>query len=160
MGRRFLAGIAVVLLFGFIAMVAAVHLQARQEARQDDSEGAVGSAPRGPAKVMTVKVEPRQPKTVKVEVPVDRATHGDTPAFRGEGWFQQNCSVCHVGLWEKQGQGKPPALSLTGVLKGASAAREAAVRAQIQKGSQNMPGFQNTFTSTQFEELITYLKTL
>ena len=33
-----------------------------------------------------------------------------------------------------------------------------AVRAQIQKGSQNMPGFQNTFTPAQFEELITYLK--
>jgi mono/diheme cytochrome c family protein len=156
MKGRFLGGIAVVLLFGFITMVAAVHLQARQE----DREGAVGSAPRGPTKAMTVKVEPRQPKTVKVEVPVDRAVHSDTPAFRGEGWFQQNCSVCHVGLWEKQGQGKPPALSLTGVLKGASAAREAAVRAQIQKGSPNMPGFQNTFTDAQLEELITYLKTL
>jgi mono/diheme cytochrome c family protein len=109
---------------------------------------------------MTVKVEPRQPKTVKVEVPVDRATHRDTPAFRGEGWFQQNCSVCHVGLWQKQGQGKPPAPSLSGVLRGATPAREAAVRAHIQKGSQNMPGFHNTFTSTQFEELITYLETL
>ena len=156
MTRRFLAGIAVVLATGFIAIAAAVHLQARQE----DREGAVGSAPRGPATVMTVKVEPRQPKTVKVEVPVDRAVHGDTPAFRGEGWFQQNCSVCHVGLWEKQGQGKPTAPNLAGVLKGASADREAAVRTQIQKGSPNMPGFQNTFTSAQFEELITYLKTL
>jgi mono/diheme cytochrome c family protein len=156
MRRVFLATIASILLAGFIASTVGIRLQARQE----DREGAIGSAPRGPTKVMTVKVEPRQPKTVKVEVAVDRATHGDTPAFRGEGWFQQNCSVCHVGLWEKQGQGKPPASSLTGVLKGASAAREAAVRAQIQKGSPNMPGFQNTFTSAQFEELITYLKTL
>jgi hypothetical protein len=156
MRRRFLARIAVVLATSLIATAAAVHLQARQEER----EGAVGSAPRGPRKVMTVKVEPRQPKTVKVEVPVERAVHGDTPAFRGEGWFQQNCSVCHVGLWEKQGQGKPPAPSLTGVLKDASPDREAAVRTRIQKGSQNMPGFQNTFTSTQLEELITYLKTL
>ena len=155
MRRRFLAGIAVVLATGFIA-ITAVQLQARQE----DREGAVGRAPRGPAKVMSGKVEPRQSKTVKVEVPVERAVHGDTPAFRGEGWFQQNCSVCHVGLWEKQGQGTPPAPSLTGVLKGASPDREAAVRAQIQKGSPNMPGFQNTFTSAQFEELITYLKTL
>jgi mono/diheme cytochrome c family protein len=155
MRRRFLAGIVVILATGFIA-VAAVHLQARQE----DREGAVGRAPRGPAKAMTVKVEPRQPKTVKVEVPVDRAVHGDTPAFRGEGWFQQNCSVCHVGLWEKQGQGRPTAPTLAGVLKGASPDREATVRTQIQKGSQNMPGFQNTFTSAQFEELITYLKTL
>ena len=156
MKRRFLGGITIVVLAGFLAMVAAVQLQARQE----DREGAVGSAPRGPTKVVTVKVEPRQPKTVKVEVPVERAVHSDTPAFRGEGWFQQNCSVCHVGLWEKQGQGKPPAPSLTGVLKGASAARETAVRAQIQKGSPNMPGFQNTFTNAQLEELITYLKTL
>jgi mono/diheme cytochrome c family protein len=148
--------LATILLAGFITSTAVVHLQARQENR----EGAVGSAPRGPTKVMTVKVEPRQPKTVKVEVPVDRATHSDTPAFRGEGWFQQNCSVCHVGLWEKQGQGKPPAPALTGVLKDASTAREAAVRAQIQKGSPNMPGFQNTFTNAQLDELITYLKTL
>jgi hypothetical protein len=160
MTRRFRAGFAVLFLSGFIAMVAAVHLQARQEGRQEDQEGAVGSAPRGPTTVKTVKVEPRQPKTVKVEVAVDRAVHSDTPAFRGEGWFQQNCSVCHVGLWEKQGQGKPPAPTLTGVLKDASAAREAAVRTQIQKGSPNMPGFQNTFTSTQLDELITYLKTL
>jgi mono/diheme cytochrome c family protein len=156
MQRVFLATFASVVLTVFIASFAAVHLQARQE----DREGAVGSAPKGPAKVMTAKVQPRQPKTVKVEVPVDRATHSDTPAFRGEGWFQQNCSVCHVGLWEKQGQGKPTGPSLTGVLKGATPAREAAVRAQIQKGSQNMPGFQNTFTSAQLEELITYLKTL
>jgi mono/diheme cytochrome c family protein len=155
MRRRFLAGIAVVLATGFMA-IAAVHLQARQE----DREGAMGRAPRGPAKAMTIRVAPRQPKTVKVEVPVDRAVHADTPAFRGEGWFQQNCSVCHVGLWEKQGQGKPPGPDLAGVLKGASPEREAAVRTQIQKGSQNMPGFQNTFTSAQFEELITYLKTL
>jgi mono/diheme cytochrome c family protein len=156
MRRVFLAIIASIVLAGFIASIAAVRLQAFQEGR----EGAVGKTPRAPAKVMSGKVEPRQPKTVKVEVSVDRATHSDTPAFRGEGWFQQNCSVCHVGLWEKQGQGKPPALSLTGVLKGASAAREAVVRAQIQKGSPNMPGFQNTFTDAQFEELITYLKTL
>jgi mono/diheme cytochrome c family protein len=156
MRRVFLATIAIIVVAGFIASLAAVRLQARQE----DREGAVGSAPRGPAKVMTVKVEPRQPKTVKVEVPVDRAMHADTPAFRGEGWFQQNCSVCHVGLWVKQGQGKPTAPSLTGVLKDASPAREAAVRTHVQKGSQNMPGFQHTFTSTQLDELIIYLKTL
>ena len=147
MKRGFLAGIAIVL-------VTAVATTVQVRAGQQDRAGAV------PTKVMTVKVEPRQPKTVKVEVPVERAAYADTPAFRGEGWFQQNCSVCHVGLWEKQGQGKPSAPSLTGVLKGASPEREAAVRAHIQKGSQNMPGFQNTFTSAQFEELITYLKTL
>ena len=153
MKRGFLAGIAIVLAAG---VATTVHGRARQENR----EGAVGDAAQGPTKVMTVKVEPRQPKTVKVEVPVDRAAHADTPAFRGEGWFQQNCSVCHVGLWEKQGQGKPTAPNLAGALKGASPDREAAVRAYIRKGSQNMPGFQNTFTSAQFEELITYLKTL
>ena len=156
MRRVFLATIASILLAGFIASTVAIRLQARQE----DREGAIGSAPRGPTKVMTVKVEPRQAKTVKVEVAVDRATHGDTPAFRGEGWFQQNCSVCHVGLWEKQGQGKPPAPNLMGVLKGASPERETAVRTHIQKGSPNMPGFQNAFTPAEFEELIAYLKTL
>ena len=136
---------------GFVAAVATVALAACV------TMAAMGQET---TKVISARVEPRQPRTVKVEVPVDRAARSETPAFRGEGWFQQQCSVCHVGLWEKQGQGKPTAPSLAGVLKGASPEREAAVRTHIQKGSQSMPGFQNTFTSAQFEELITYLKTL
>jgi mono/diheme cytochrome c family protein len=113
-----------------------------------------------PAKITTVKATRSPSKTVKVEVPIERAVRADTPAFRGEGWFQQHCGVCHLGRWRKSGQLQPYAPAMTGVFKDRSPEREAFVRAYIQNGSANMPGFRNTFTSTQFEELIQYLKTL
>lgn len=112
-----------------------------------------------PTKPITVKAERTPVKTVKVEVPVEQAVRHDTPVFRGEGWFQQQCGVCHLGRWRKDGQ-LQPVLGLAGVLKDASPAREAAVREHIQRGSVNMPGFQNAFTPTEFDELIAYLKTL
>lgn len=114
-----------------------------------------------PTQVTTVKATRSAVKPIKVDVPVQKANH-DTgaPAFRGEGWFQQECGLCHLGRWRKQGQLQPSAPPLTGVLKNADSAREAAVRAFIQTGSQNMPGFRNTFTTAEFEELVAYLKTL
>ncbi len=112
-----------------------------------------------PTKATTVKVDARQPKTVKVEVPIEKPVRSNTPAFRGEGWFQQHCSVCHLGLWVKEGQLKPFAPSLAGVLKDTSREREETVRTYIRRGSTNMPGFQNTFTPAEFDELIAYLKT-
>jgi mono/diheme cytochrome c family protein len=113
-----------------------------------------------PTEVTTVKASRTPIKTVKVEVPIAKTATGDAPAFRGEGWFQQQCGVCHLSRWRKSGQLQPYAPTLTGVLKDAAPAREAAVRAFIQVGSQNMPGFRNTFTAAEFEELVAYLKTM
>ena len=114
-----------------------------------------------PKQITTVKATRSAVKPVKVDVPVQKTNHDTSaPAFRGEGWFQQECGLCHLGRWRKSGQLQPSAPPLTGVLKNADAAREAAVRAFIQTGSQNMPGFRDTFTAAEFEELVAYLKAL
>ena len=113
---------------------------------------------RTPTTITTVKVPRAQVKTIRTEVPVEKAVRQETPAFRGEGFFLQRCSTCHVGEWRKAGQVKAYAPVLTGVLKDAS--RETTVRNYIRNGSANMPGFSNTFTTAQFDDLIAYLKTL
>jgi mono/diheme cytochrome c family protein len=143
MKRGILAGLAVIVA-GSMGLTAAA---------QREGQGS------GPTKPITVKAQRTPVRTVKVEVPVIQAVRSDTPAFRGEGSFQQKCGVCHLGRWRKAGQ-LQPALSLAGVFKDTSPDREAAVREQIQRGSLNMPGFQNTFTPSEFDDLIAYLKTL
>ena len=129
-------------------------------AGQDEEGPGGGARVPVPSRVTTVKASRTPVKTVKVEVPVEKAARSDTPAFRGEGWFQQNCGVCHLGRWRKQGQLQSSAPSLTAVLKDRSPERETAVREYIRRGSANMPGFMNAFTPAEFEELIAYLKTL
>ena len=111
-----------------------------------------------PTKPVTAKAQRTRVQTVKVEVPITQAARSDTPAFRGEERFLQRCSLCHLGRWNKTGQ-LQPWVPLAG-LKDASPDREAAVREQIRRGSLNMPSFQNTFTPSELDDLIAYLKTL
>jgi mono/diheme cytochrome c family protein len=144
----------VVLLMGLTAMA-----QMPQQGGGDPEEGGGGARTPIPTKITTVKATRTATKTVKVAVPVTQAARNDTPVFRGEGWFQQYCGVCHLGRWRKNGQLKP-VQSLEGVFtKNPGPDREAYVRAYIQNGSANMPGFRNTFTPAQFDELIAFLKT-
>jgi mono/diheme cytochrome c family protein len=141
-----------------VVAVAAVLLLPALARAQDEA-----APPRVPVpkEITTVKATRSATKTVKTAVPIQRVAHDPSAAaFRGEGWFQQQCAVCHSGRWRKQGQLQPYAPPLTGVLKNADTAREKVVRAFIEAGSQNMPGFRNTFTATEFDELIAYLKTL
>jgi mono/diheme cytochrome c family protein len=84
----------------------------------------------------------------------------DRAAMRGEAWFYQRCSLCHMGRIVKDDTYKPMAPALIGVLKNATPQRDAAVREKIQQGSQRMPGFRYNFTPAEFEELLAYLKTL
>ncbi len=112
-----------------------------------------------PDQITTGKASRTSVKTVRVEVPIDKAARRDTPEFRGEGWFQQKCGVCHLGRWRKTGQ-LEPFVSLVGILGDATADQEAGVSDFIQTGSVNMPGFRNALTPTQLDELIEYLKTL
>jgi mono/diheme cytochrome c family protein len=149
MKRALVAGLAALLAGWMSATIAG-----------QDEEGPSGARVPVPTRVTTVKASRTPIKTVKVEVPVDKAARNDTPAFKGEGWFQQNCGVCHLGRWRKQGQLQSFAPVLSGVLKDRSPEREAAVREYIRGGSANMPGFQNAFTPAEFDELIAYLKTL
>jgi mono/diheme cytochrome c family protein len=81
-------------------------------------------------------------------------------AVRGEAWFYQRCSLCHMGRIVKDDRYEPMAPRLDGVLKNAAPEREKAVRQFIQQGSQRMPGFRYNFTPAEFEELMAYLKTL
>jgi mono/diheme cytochrome c family protein len=82
------------------------------------------------------------------------------PAARGEAWFYQRCSLCHMGRIVKDETYEPMAPSLNGLLKNAPPDREKLVREQILRGSLRMPGFRYNLTPAEFEELMTYLKTL
>lgn len=79
---------------------------------------------------------------------------------RGEAWFYQRCSLCHMGRIVKDDVYQPMGPRLNGLLKGASPEREKLVRQQIDRGSPRMPGFQHTFTPAEMEELIAYMRTL
>jgi mono/diheme cytochrome c family protein len=81
---------------------------------------------------------------------------------RGEHWFLQRCSICHLASFTKADAAGYPnkAPSLEGLLKGASPDKERAVREQIRNGSTNMPGFQYGLDQKDLDELIAYLKTL
>ena len=101
-------------------------------------------------------------------VPPDVSTQLQTPApaasseaaTRGEAWFYQRCSLCHVGRIVKDETYQPMAPSLEGVLRDAPPDRERVIREQIQRGSLRMPGFRYNFTPAEFNELMVYLKTL
>lgn len=85
---------------------------------------------------------------------------GGEAATRGEAWFYQRCSLCHVGRLVKDNTYEPMAPSLEGILQDANPAREELIRGQIQRGSLRMPGFRYNLTPAEFDELMTYLKTL
>lgn len=83
-----------------------------------------------------------------------------TQVERGEAWYYQRCSLCHMGRIVKDNTYEPMTPALTGVLADTSPEREQFVRAYIQQGSAMMPGFRYSFTEEEFEELMAYLKTL
>lgn len=83
-----------------------------------------------------------------------------TQVERGEAWYYQRCSLCHMGRIVKDNTYQPMTPPLTGVLEDTSPEREQFVRAYIQQGTAMMPGFRYSFTAEEFEELMAYLKTL
>lgn len=99
------------------------------------------------------------PSDVSTQSPLVAQAAGSA-ATRGEAWFYQRCSLCHMGRIVKDDTYQPMAPRLDGVLRSASPDREKAVREFIQQGSLRMPGFRYTFTPAEFEELMAYLKTL
>lgn len=116
-----------------------------------------GGSPEG----QTARTEARRPETIKVEVPVVPARWGDSPEMRGARHFMRRCLHCHRGLYTKGDQRPPYGISLAGVLKDAAPDREAFIRDFIQQGSpNNMPGYRDTFTPQEFDDLIAFLRTL
>lgn len=81
------------------------------------------------------------------------------PVKRGESWFYQRCSLCHLGRVLKNESHDPMAKSLNGVFKDAPPNREEAVRDLIRRGNLRMPGFQY-LDPDQLDDVIAYLKTL
>ena len=101
----------------------------------------------------------------------------------GERVFVQRCSLCHLQRRLKDfspapAGTNPPSLfkcipsssntacpatvgpNLAGVFKGASPAKEKALRQLIEKGTQNMPGFQYGLEPKEMDDVIAYLKTM
>lgn len=79
---------------------------------------------------------------------------------RGEGFFLQRCSLCH--LPRKLKFGSPPVVgpSLAGLFKDATPEQMKILRGFILKGGPNMPGFQYGLETKEIDDLIAYLKTL
>jgi mono/diheme cytochrome c family protein len=84
--------------------------------------------------------------------------------FEGKGLFKQRCAVCHLASIVGSVNGKPvvsttktngPMLSKDLVIPA-----EAAIRAQIMKGSDKMPSFQYGLKPEQITAIIEYLKTV
>ena len=81
-------------------------------------------------------------------------------ARRGEGFFLQRCSLCH--LPRKLKFGSPPVIgpSLSGQFKDATPDQMKILRGFILKGGPDMPGFQYGLEPKEVDDLIAYLKTL
>jgi mono/diheme cytochrome c family protein len=79
---------------------------------------------------------------------------------RGEGFFLQRCSLCH--LPRKLKFGSPPVIgpSLSGQFKDAPPDQLKILRGFILKGGPDMPGFQYGLEPKEVDDLIAYLKTL
>jgi mono/diheme cytochrome c family protein len=79
---------------------------------------------------------------------------------RGEIWFYEHCSLCHMERVTKHTVYKPLRPKLDGLFKNATLEQEKDLREFIKVGTLRMPGFRYTFNDEEFEELIAYLKSL
>jgi mono/diheme cytochrome c family protein len=79
---------------------------------------------------------------------------------RGEGFFLQRCSLCHLPRKLKFGSPATVGPVLNGLFKEAGADQQKLLRGFILKGSPGMPGFQYGLEPKEVDDLIAYLKTL
>ena len=79
---------------------------------------------------------------------------------RGEGFFLQRCSICH--LPRKLKFGSPPVIGpiLSGQFKEATPDQMKVLRGFILKGGPDMPGFQYGLDPKEVDDLIAYLKAM
>jgi mono/diheme cytochrome c family protein len=100
------------------------------------------------------------PRGVQTQTGPAVGTPNKEAVTRGEAWFYQRCSLCHMGRIVKDDVYQPMGPALSGLLKTASPEREKQIREQIQRGSPRMPGFQHTITPAELDELMAYLRKL
>ena len=106
----------------------------------------------GGLKLLIAQDKPAQPRSTTVQL--------SDQERRGEGFFLQRCSLCH--LPRKLKFGSPPVIgpSLAGLFKDATPEQMKVLRGFILKGGPNMPGFQYGLEPREIDDLIAYLKTL
>ena len=80
---------------------------------------------------------------------------------KGNKLFSANCAVCHyrASSAKKIGPGLR-GFSRRGRYTDGKPVDDASVRAWIEKGGKDMPGFKDTLNAEQVRELVAYLKTL
>ncbi len=80
---------------------------------------------------------------------------------QGKKLFDLKCAVCHYSASpaKKIGPGLKR-LAKRGTFADGKAVDDASLRAWIEKGGKNMPGFKDSLNAEQVRELIAYLKTL
>ncbi len=80
---------------------------------------------------------------------------------RGNAVYQRYCAICHfnASAAKKVGPGLK-GLYKRGTFADGNKAGDAAVRAWIEAGGKNMPGFKDSINAEQRRDLIAYLKTL
>ncbi len=80
---------------------------------------------------------------------------------QGKKLFDLKCAVCHYSASpaKKIGPGLK-ALAKRGTFADGKPVDDASLRAWIEKGGKNMPGFKDSLNAEQVRELIAYLKTL
>jgi mono/diheme cytochrome c family protein len=79
---------------------------------------------------------------------------------RGEGFFLQRCSLCHLPRKLKFGSPATAGPILSGQFKEAGPDQMKALRTYILKGGPGMPGFQYGLEPKEVDDLIAFLKTL
>jgi mono/diheme cytochrome c family protein len=78
---------------------------------------------------------------------------------RGEGFFLQRCSICHLPRNLKFGSPETVGPVLSGQFKSASPDQLKVLRGYILKGGPGMPGFQYDLEPKEVDDLIAFLKT-
>ena len=101
-----------------------------------------------------------KPVAAPAIVPKTAETKLSDQETRGEGFFLQRCSLCHLPRKLKFGSPATAGPVLTGVFKEVDADQMKILRTHILKGGPGMPGFQFDLEPKEIDDLIAFLKTL
>ena len=103
-------------------------------------------------------VGPARAAEAATQAPTAQPAADKDAVARGEIWFYQRCSLCHMERIVKDEVFMPLGPRLKGLLKDAPA-RAPQIRAFIKVGTLRMPGFQYGLDDKELDEIIAFLKT-